>query len=58
VKMNPERIVMISCNPATAARDCKYLSEHGYIAESVRAFDLFPRTRHVECVVSMSRKAE
>ena len=56
VKMNPERIVMISCNPATAARDCKYLSEHGYIAESVRAFDLFPRTRHVECVVSMSRK--
>lgn len=55
VKMNPERIVMISCNPATAARDCKYLSENGYLVEKVRAFDLFPRTRHVECVVLMSR---
>lgn len=55
VKMNPERIVMISCNPATAARDCKFLAENGYAVERVRAFDLFPRTRHVECVVLMSR---
>ncbi|MCM1275512.1 MAG: 23S rRNA (uracil(1939)-C(5))-methyltransferase RlmD [Lachnospiraceae bacterium] len=50
VSMSPERIVMISCNPATAARDCKYLSENGYTAKAVRAFDLFPRTKHVECV--------
>lgn len=56
VKMNPERIVMISCNPATAARDCKFLSENGYSVEKVRAFDLFPRTRHVESVVLISRK--
>ena len=55
VKMNPERIVMISCNPATAARDCKFLVENGYSVGKVRAFDLFPRTRHVECVVLMSR---
>lgn len=55
VKMNPERIVMISCNPATAARDCKFLSENGYSIEKARAFDLFPRTRHVECVVLMSK---
>lgn len=55
VKMNPERIVMISCNPATASRDCKFLAENGYAVERVRAFDLFPRTRHVECVVLMSR---
>lgn len=58
VKMNPERIVMISCNPATAARDCKFLAQNGYAVERVRAFDLFPRTRHVECVVLMSRKEE
>lgn len=57
-KMSPERIVMISCNPATAARDCERLLELGYKTEKVRAFDLFPRTGHVECVVSMSRKAE
>ncbi len=55
-EMSPERIVMISCNPATAARDCARLAELGYRAEKVRAFDLFPRTGHVECVVMMSRK--
>lgn len=55
VKMNPERIVMISCNPATAARDCKLLSESGYSVKCVRAFDLFPRTRHVECIVLMAK---
>ncbi len=54
IKMRPERIVMISCNPATAARDCKFLSENGYAVERVRSFDLFPRTRHVETVVLLS----
>ena len=48
--MQPERIVMISCNAATAARDCKRLAELGYTAAMVRPFDLFPRTSHVECV--------
>lgn len=57
-KMSPERIVMISCNPATAARDCKRLSGSGYNVRKVNAFDLFPRTKHVECVVSMSRKED
>ena len=53
--LSPARIVMISCNPATAARDCKRLSELGFRVNAVQAFDLFPRTRHVECVVLMSR---
>ena len=53
--MHPETIVMISCNAATAARDCKWLSEHGYKAVKARAFDLFPRTTHVECVVKLER---
>ncbi|MBQ8194449.1 MAG: 23S rRNA (uracil(1939)-C(5))-methyltransferase RlmD [Oscillospiraceae bacterium] len=55
VEMSPERIVMISCNAATAARDCKWLGEHGYKAVKLRAFDLFPRTTHVECVVLLER---
>ncbi len=55
-EMSPQRIVMISCNPATAARDCKLLSEKGYSVDRLRAFDLFPRTTHVECVVSLSKK--
>lgn len=58
VKMNPERIVMISCNPATAARDCKFLSENGYLPCSVQPFDLFPRTHHVECITLLTREGE
>jgi 23S rRNA (uracil1939-C5)-methyltransferase len=54
-KMDPARIVMISCNPATAARDCAILGELGYKTEKCRAADFFPRTNHVECVVMMTK---
>lgn len=53
--MQPSRIVMISCDPATAARDCAKLAASGYAVKKVRAVDLFPGTAHVECVVLMSR---
>lgn len=53
--MSPKRIVMISCNPATAARDCAYLETKGYKAVKGRAVDLFPRTTHVECVILLKR---
>lgn len=55
IKLAPRRIVMVSCNHATAARDVKYLTENGYNVEKVRTVDLFPRTTHVECVVLMTR---
>ena len=55
VKFNPDRVVMVSCNAVTAARDCKYLEEHGYKCISVQGVDLFSRTRHVECVVKIIR---
>ena len=51
----PERVVYISCNPATLARDAKYLAEHGYALRQVQPVDMFPHTSHVECVVLMSR---
>ncbi|MBR6045914.1 MAG: 23S rRNA (uracil(1939)-C(5))-methyltransferase RlmD [Ruminococcus sp.] len=54
-RMQPERIVMISCNHATAARDCAVLAELGYKTEKCRAVDLFPRSTHVECVVLLTR---
>ncbi len=55
-KMQPDRIVMISCNPATAARDVKILcQEFGYTAQKAVAVDMFPRTGHVETVVLMLR---
>ena len=56
IKMAPSKIVMISCNPATAARDCAFLEAHGYKAVKVKAVDMFPRTGHVECVVLLSPK--
>lgn len=50
VQMAPRRIVMVSCNPATAARDAAWLAQNSYRAAAVRPVDLFPRTRHVESV--------
>ncbi len=57
-EMSPKRIVMVSCNPSTAARDAALFTERGYTVEKVRAVDLFPGTSHVECVVLMSRNKE
>lgn len=54
-KMQPKRIVMVSCHPATAARDCAALQKIGYDVQKVQPVDLFPRTGHVECVVLLSR---
>lgn len=45
-----KKIVYVSCNPATLARDCRILSGHGYKLASIRAFDMFPQTAHVETV--------
>lgn len=56
IKMSPERIVMVSCNPATAARDCRYLANEGYILKKVQAVDLFPAAGHVECVILMEKQ--
>ena len=55
VQMAPRTLVMVSCNPSTAARDAKFLCEQGYTLDKVQPVDLFPRTRHVETVVLLSR---
>ncbi len=58
VSMNPERVVYVSCNPATLARDVLKFTELGYELKKAAALDMFPRTAHVESVVLMSRKEE
>ena len=50
LKLFPERIVMVSCDPATAARDCRILCDRGYTLSRLRPADLFPGTKHVETV--------
>ena len=55
VRMAPRRIVYVSCNPATAARDAAWLENNGYHAEKVQPVDLFPRTKHCECVIALSK---
>lgn len=54
-RMAPKRVVYISCNPETLARDLKFLAGRGYRAEKGVAVDMFPFTGHVECVVLMSK---
>lgn len=55
IDMAPKKMVYVSCNPATLARDCRLLVDGGYQLEKVQPVDLFPYTTHVECVVLMSR---
>lgn len=55
LSMSPKKIVYISCNHATAARDSRCICDNGYELVKYRPMDMFPRTGHVECVTLMSR---
>ncbi|RQD67356.1 MAG: 23S rRNA (uracil(1939)-C(5))-methyltransferase RlmD [Tindallia sp. MSAO_Bac2] len=55
VKLNPSKIIYVSCNPSTLARDLRFLEDNVYKTEMVQPVDLFPNTVHVEMVVLMSR---
>ena len=58
VDMAPERIVYVSCDPATLARDVKRLGERGYVVQKAEAVDLFPRTQHVETVCLLEKRTD
>jgi 23S rRNA (uracil1939-C5)-methyltransferase len=53
LEFKPKRVLYVSCNPATLARDAKILRESGYRLKSLQAFDMFPQTVHVETAASM-----
>jgi len=55
LELKPQRIIYVSCDPGTLARDLALLTQGGYGVESVQPVDMFPWTQHVECVVLMSR---
>ena len=54
-EMNPEKIVYVSCDPATFARDLKLYGELGYTPDYVQPVDMFPQTSHVECVTVLKK---
>ena len=56
LKLRPERVVYVSCDSATLARDLKYLCANGYELKRVRPCDMFPQTVHCECVVRLERE--
>jgi 23S rRNA (uracil1939-C5)-methyltransferase/tRNA (uracil-5-)-methyltransferase len=55
VRYGPSRVVYVSCDPATQVRDLKEFVQGGYRLAEVQPFDLFPHTRHVECVMTLVR---
>ena len=55
IKMEPKKIVYVSCDPATLARDLKVLCENGYEVNAIQPVDMFPQTYHVECIVLLSK---
>lgn len=55
IKINPKKIVYISCNPETQRRDLEQITKVGYKVEHIHPVDMFPNTNHVECVALMSR---
>lgn len=56
IDMKPKKVVYVSCNPATLARDLRILEDGGYKTIEVQPVDMFPSTVHVECVAIISRK--
>ncbi len=55
LKMSPDRLVYVSCDPGTLARDCAYMEQNGYHISLIRPVDMFPRTVHIETIVLLQK---
>ena len=56
VKLSPQKVIYVSCNPETLARDLAYLTKNGYKARKIQPVDMFPHTEHIETVVLLTKK--
>src|SRR5699024_2154484 len=57
IKLSPQKVVYVSCNPVTMKRDLHYLTKNGYKVEEIQPVDMFPQTSHVETCVLLSHKS-
>ena len=55
VTLAPEKVVYVSCNPETLARDLSFLTRKGYKVRKIQPVDMFPHTEHIEAVVLLTR---
>ena len=53
IKLSPEKIIYVSCNPATMARDIEILASEQYSITDLQPIDMFPHTPHIECVTTL-----
>ena len=53
IKLSPEKVIYVSCNPATMARDIEMLVSEIYIIQELQPLDMFPHTPHIECVTTL-----
>ena len=56
LKINPKKIIYVSCNPTTQARDVREFINSNYIMGKVQPIDMFPHTHHIECVITLDKK--
>jgi len=56
LKINPKKIIYVSCNPTTQARDIREFINSNYIMGKVQPIDMFPHTHHIECVITLDQK--
>ena len=56
VKLSPKKVIYISCNPETLARDLRFLTKNGYKVRKIQPVDMFPHTEHIETVVKLSKR--
>jgi len=56
IQVKPKKLIYVSCNPSTLAKDCKHLLAAGFILKEIQPVDMFPHTSHVECVTLLERK--
>ena len=56
LRINPKKVIYVSCNPTTQARDVREFINSNYIMGKVQPIDMFPHTHHIECVITLDKK--